>query len=95
MNKVLAGLAIAFAAMLFGLGLAAPAQAYPDVPPAGHTSQVPPKVENTPSQAAASAPSSSSLPSTGGPNEWLLAGGVVLVLAGTGTLVARRHRRTA
>jgi LPXTG-motif cell wall-anchored protein len=95
MNKVLAGLAIAFVAMLFGLGLAAPAQAYPDVPPTAHTTQVsPPKVENTPSQAAA-APDASSLPSTGGPNEWLIGGGLALVLAGSGTLVARRRRRTA
>ena len=44
MNKVLAGLIVAFAAALVALGLSSPAQAYPDTPPTTEVS--PPQVNS-------------------------------------------------
>lgn len=92
MNKVIAGLIVAFAAMLVSLGLAVPAQAYPDTPPTVEVS--PPEVKSaTPSEAAAG-PSNAALPSTGGPNVLLLSGGVALVLVGGTVVMVARRRQT-
>jgi LPXTG-motif cell wall-anchored protein len=86
MKKVIAGLIVAVAVVFVSLGLAVPAQAYPDNPPSQHTT--------TPgsTQAAPSAPSSS-LPNTGGPNVALLGGGLVLVLAGGVVVLSARSRQ--
>ena len=93
MNKVIAGLIVAFAVAIVPLGLASPAQAYPDNPPSSDVS--PPQVNSaTPeSSQAAPAASRSDLPSTGGPNAMLLGGGVALVLAGGAVVVVTRRRQ--
>jgi LPXTG-motif cell wall-anchored protein len=89
MKKVLAGLTVAVAVVFVSLGLAVPAQAYPDTPPSQHTT--------TPaSSQAAATTSSSSLPNTGGPDVALLGGGLVLVVAGGAVVLSARSRqRTA
>ncbi len=95
MNKVLAGLIVAVAALL-SVGLSSPALAYPDTPPASELT--PPKVTSAAPDSAEAAPARSNattLPSTGGPSVLLLVGGAVLVLAGAGVLVVNRRRQTA
>jgi len=95
MNKVIAGLIVAFAAALISLGLTSPAQAYPDNPPTSEAT--PPQVNSAApdSQAAAAADTKSALPGTGGPNVMLLGGGVALVLAGGAVVVVARRRQTS
>ena len=95
MNKVFAGLIVAFVAALVSLGVTAPAQAYPDTPPTSRVS--PPQVNSTApdSQAAAAATNSTELPSTGGPNVLLLGGGVALVVVGGAAVVVARRRQTS
>jgi LPXTG-motif cell wall-anchored protein len=92
MNKVIAGLGVAFAAALLSLGLTSPAQAYPDNPPSTQVS--PPQVTSTDAQAAPAA-TESDLPGTGGPNAGLIGGGAALVLAGGAVVVVARRRQTA
>ena len=91
MKSLFAGMVIACCAAVLGLAAASPAQAYPDAnTPTSPTS--PPKVHNVPSQGAAAAGSSSTLPDTGGPDGLLLGGGVALIaVGGAATLVARRR----
>jgi LPXTG-motif cell wall-anchored protein len=95
MNKVIAGMIVAFAAALGSLGLASPAQAYPDTPPTGEGT--PPQVNSAApdSEAAAAATRSAALPSTGGPDATLLGGGVALVLVGGAAVVVARRRQTS
>jgi LPXTG-motif cell wall-anchored protein len=95
MKRLVAGLAIAFCAMLLGLAVASPAEAYPDARHTPATPTSPPKVTNVPSQAAAAPSSSSTLPNTGGPDAMLLGGGVALVVVGGAALVVARRRRSA
>lgn len=85
MNKVLAALLVMFAVVLGSLGLALPAQAYPDTPPGPTT-----VVQNESTTSPATAPAT--LPNTGGPDELLLAGALGLVLVGGVTLAGTRRR---
>lgn len=87
MKKVIAGLLVAIAAAFMTMGSMSAAQAdYGDTNPtnsevkSGNVSDV--------------SPAASTLPSTGGPNETLLAGGAALLLAGGAAVVVARRRQT-
>ena len=89
MKKVVAGLSVAGAAALLGLGTATAAQAYPDTNPKGTEVN-----SSTVTPGSTSSTSPSALPSTGGPNETLLFGGAALLVAGGASIVVARRRQT-
>lgn len=95
MKKVTTALVVALASVVIALGFAVPAHAYPDDTP----SVSPPQVNSTSvdSNEASDTLSedASALPSTGGPNAWLITGGAALLLVGGGAVVMARRRETA
>lgn len=86
MKKVFTGLIVAVAVAFVSLGLAVPAQAYPDAPPT-ENSVTPGSTE------AAAAQTGASLPDTGGPNGVFLGAGLALVVAGGVVLLSARPRQ--
>jgi LPXTG-motif cell wall-anchored protein len=85
MKKLIAALTFAVAVLFVSLGLAVPAQAYPDNTPSQHTT--------TPGSTQAAPAPSSSLPNTGGPNVVLLGGGLALVAVGGVVVLSARSRQ--